>query len=94
MVVSSTPIAWDFGRGRRTLESYQIDGRPQFDPTRAEDRAELDRLMAMEGSLAASGPYTARPIEPCPDILVRTDGKRPVTDDNMGSEWRYFLGLE
>ena len=29
-----------------------------------------------------------------PDILARTAGKRPVTDDNMGSEWRYFLGLE
>ena len=36
----------------------------------------------------------ARPIEPCSDILARTAGEQPVTDDNMGSEWRYPLGLE
>ena len=35
-----------------------------------------------------------RPIEPCRDILVRTAGKRPITDDNMGTEWREPLGLE
>jgi spermidine synthase len=95
MVVSSTPIAWDFSRWRRTLESYRIDGRPVFDPTSSKDRVALDRLMSIGASLA---PDTARhqsdPIEPCPDILVRTVGKSLVTDDNMGTEWRYFLGLE
>jgi hypothetical protein len=51
--------------------------------------------MAMEGSLAPGAARNAdNPIEPCPDILARTAGKRPMTDDNMGSEWRYFLGLE
>jgi spermidine synthase len=34
------------------------------------------------------------PIEPCSSILARTAGKQPITDDNMGSEWRYPLGLE
>ena len=41
MVVSQTPIAWDFQRWRRTLASYRIDGRPVFDPARPQDRAEL-----------------------------------------------------
>ena len=54
----------------------------------------LDRLMATEGSLTAAGSFESRLIEPCPDILARTTGKQAVTDDNMGSEWRYFLGLE
>jgi spermidine synthase len=94
MVVSQTPIVWDFARWRRTLESYRIDGRALFDPMRAEDRATLDRLMAMEDSLTSNAQHHERPIEPCTDILVRTAGLRPVTDDNMGSEWRYFLGLE
>jgi spermidine synthase len=94
MVVAPSPIAWNFDRWRRTLEAYRIDGRVQFDPERAEDRAVLDHLMGMEASLASSAPYTERPIEPCPDILARTGGLRPVTDDNMGSEWRYFLGLD
>jgi spermidine synthase len=94
MVVSQTPIAWDFARWRRTLESYRIDGTAQFDPTRPEDVALLDRLTGLEASLTSTAPYEARPIEPCPDILARTAGKPPVTDDNMGAEWRYFLGLD
>jgi len=62
---------------------------------RAEDGGVLDRLAAMEASLGAQDAHAqGRPIEPCSDILSRTAGKRPVTDDNMGSEWRYFLGLE
>jgi len=95
MVVSSAPIGWDFARWRRVLEAYRIDGHAMFDVTRSEDRAVLDRLMTLEGSsIAASVPYDQRPIEPCPDLLARTAGKQAVTDDNMGSEWRYFLGLE
>ena len=95
MVVSQTPIAWDFARWRRTLESYRIDGRPMLDPARDEDRAELDRLSSWEADLAPqSGRNRDRPIEPCPDILARTAGKRPITDDNMGTEWRLPLGLE
>jgi spermidine synthase len=94
MVVSQTPIAWDFARWRRTLEAYRIDGGAEFDLSRAADRAVLDELMAMEASLTSGAPHGDRPIEPCSDILARTAGKRPVTDDNMGSEWRYFLGLE
>ena len=55
----------------------------------ARDRAEFDRLQT---SLTADN--TPRPIEACAEILARTAGKQPVTDDNMGSEWRYSLGLE
>ena len=94
MVLSSTPIAWDFARWRRVLEAYRIDGQAMFDTTRGDDRAVLERLMALKGSIASTAPHDQRPIEPCPDILTRTAGKQPVTDDNMGSEWRYFLGLE
>ena len=61
----------------------------------ASDRAVLDNLMAMQASLEPGAARNAdSPIEPCPDILARTAGKLPVTDDNMGSEWRYFLALE
>lgn len=95
MVVSDAPIAWNFERWRRKLEAYRIDGKPIVDPARAEDRAELDRLLAWRGSLAPAAAATVdRPIEPCPDLLVRTAGMTPVTDDNMGTEWRYFMGME
>jgi spermidine synthase len=95
MAVSAAPIAWDFARWRRTLEIYRIDGKAVFDLAKAGDRAVLDQLMAMEASLAPGAARDAdSPIEPCPEILARTAGKRIVTDDNMGSEWRYFLALE
>ena len=92
MVVSQAPIRWDFGRWRRTLAAYQIDGKPQFDLSRADDRAKLDELQSWEGSLTARG--VTRPIERCADILSRTAGQESVTDDNMGSEWRHSLGLD
>jgi spermidine synthase len=95
MAVSGSPIAWDFAHWRRILETYRTDGKLQFDPARAEDRAVLEQLMAMERSIRPGArPSAADPIEPCPDIVARTAGKRIVTDDNMGSEWRYFLALE
>ncbi len=95
MVVSDTPIAWDFQRWRRILASYRIDGRPIFDPTRSEDRAQIDQLVSWEDGLAPNQARDkVRYIEPCADILARTTGKLAVTDDNMGSEWLHFLGLE
>jgi spermidine synthase len=93
IVVSEVPIAWDFQRWRRNLEAYRIDGRAIFDATRAEDRAVLDRLMAWQDSLAdANAP--GKPIEPCPQVIARTGGERQITDNNMGSEWLHFVGLE
>jgi spermidine synthase len=94
MVASMTPIAWDFARWRRVLESYRIDGVRQFDPAIDADAAFLDGLVALRENFTSSAPSAERPIEPCADILTRTAGEAPVTDDNMGSEWRYFLGLK
>jgi spermidine synthase/predicted MFS family arabinose efflux permease len=91
MVVSDAPIAWNFRRWRQTLESYRIDGTPVFDTAREPDRAKLDQFASWEESLA---PEKIGPIEPCPNLLARTAGKRPVTDDNMGSEWLHFIGLD
>src|SRR4029077_8291273 len=53
MVVSQTPIAWDFARWRRTLEAYRIDGNAIFDARRAEDRTALERLIGMQASLTS-----------------------------------------
>jgi len=97
MVLSDTPIAWDFQRLRRTLESYRIDGNLIVDPASDKDRAELDQLVSWQDGLKAGPSMTRdlqRQIEPCSDVLVRTAGLRNVTDDNMGSEWLHFLGLE
>jgi len=95
MVVSDRPIAWDFRRWRRTLENYRIDGKAVFDSRRAADRASLDEFSAYEKSLDPKAAQAQnRPIEPCPDLLARTAGKEVVTDDNMGTEWQHFLGMD
>ena len=88
MVVSDTPIDWNFARWRHVLESYVIDGTKQFDPQNAEDRALLDSVTSADQS------SQRHLIEGCPEVLVRTASRAPVTDDNMGTEWRYILGLE
>ena len=33
-------------------------------------------------------------VEECPEVLSATRGSALMTDDNMGSEWRYYLNLE
>ena len=95
MVVSEKPIAWDFRGWRRTLETYRIDGVAVFDTRRAADRKLLDELSGFEKSLDPKAAQAQkRRIEPCPDLLARTAGKQVVTDDNMGSEWLHFLGMD
>ena len=87
MVVSDSPIDWDFLRWRQVLESYVIDGKKQFNRENATDRAFLDKLMAIEQS-------SVRMIEDCRDVLTRTSQMHVVTDDNMGTEWRRYLNRE
>ena len=83
------------GAGGIRLESYRIDGQPVFDTSRGKDRAKLDELAAWQKGLASGDANTdRRPIEPCPEILTRTAGQRSVTDDNMGTEWLHYMGLE
>jgi spermidine synthase len=93
MIVSMAPIAWDFRRWQQALAAYRIDGRPTFDLARAADREALEHLLAWEANLGAEAGRDLA-IESCAHILARTAGKELVTDDNMGSEWRYFLGME
>jgi spermidine synthase len=87
MVVSDSPIDWNFPRWRRTLESYVVEGEKQFDLSKADDRALLDSITSADQS-------DKHMIEDCPELLGRTAGRAPVTDDNMGTEWRHHLGLE
>jgi hypothetical protein len=63
--------------------------------SRAEDRAVVDSLSTMPGDITRAdiGPADRR-MEDCPSILERSADQQVFTDDNMGSEWRYNLGLD
>jgi len=87
VVLSENPISWDFAHWRGVLENYAIDGKPVFDMAEAKDRA------AIEDVLHRYGPGSSQ-IEDCKPLLSRTAGMTPVTDDNMGTEWRFYLGLD
>jgi spermidine synthase len=87
MVVSETPIDWNFSRWRNVLESYKVDGKPAFDPNSAADQSHLDALMR------DYRPGGSMVLE-CPDLLSATTDRALVTDDNMGSEWRHHLNLD
>ena len=88
MVVSDTPIDWNFDRWRHAVESTRIDGKAEFNSVNPADRATLD-------SLADDLRGPAHAIEDCADVLTRTAGMVPITDDNMGTEWRHsFFGIE
>jgi spermidine synthase len=87
MVVSDSEIDWSFPRWRQTLDTYVIDGQKQFDLNNADDRVFLDTLTSPDQA-------SQHLIENCPQVLARTAGFMPVTDDNMGTEWRHYFGME
>jgi predicted membrane-bound spermidine synthase len=90
MVVSNSPIAWDFSRWKQTLEAYRVEGKAVLDESRPEDRTALERMIGLSADLGAE-PRKGKNIESCKEIISRTEGLRPITDDNMGTEWRYTL---
>ncbi|CCD85794.1 Putative spermidine synthase (fragment) [Bradyrhizobium sp. ORS 285] len=87
MVVSQAPIAFNYERWRSVLQNYSIDGEPLFNASKAEETSKLKELMDNYGPESSS-------IEHCPTLLQQTAGKAAVTDDNMGTEWRYYFALE
>ena len=94
MTAGETPLALRVRlvRWRRTLESYCIDGTPVFNLSRSQDRTVLDGMVSRQTDVTTGTKLT--PIEPRSSILAHTAGKQPIIDDNMGTEWRYPLGLE
>jgi spermidine synthase len=90
MLVSHAPIRLDFARWRQVLTTSRIDDHPVIDPARAEDREILDKLV----SALSAPPGEGALIEHCDQILKRTAGLMPITDDNMGTEWRHVFGME
>ncbi len=62
-------------------------GNSEFDPQNVDDRTLLD-------SITSADHASANMIEGCPDLVARTADRMPVTDDNMGTEWRYNLGFD
>jgi len=96
MVVSDSPLDWNVERWLSVLKRYRIDGRAMFDHDEQKS-AEMFSHAANTIDLPKDdySPVRANAIsESCQAILARSDGLLPVTDDNMGTEWRHALGID
>ena len=94
MLASNGTIDWNFNRWERTLENYSIDGKPIFGPGGSAHQTALTEWMELESHLTATGPAESDFIENCDEVLQRTQSSQLVTDNNMGTEWRYYWGNE
>ena len=95
LLVSDAPIDLNVNRWRQILIGYRIDGHLIFHLNHPSDIAALQNVLTLPAYANVTSPGAdKRPMESCASILTRTVGMRTVTDDNMGTEWRYPLGLD
>ena len=90
MIASVAPVEFNFKHWLNVLKVFKIDGNKVIDPKKADDKLFIDKLSKTKNVAdynAKNGTLTS--IEPCPSILAKTAGLEPITDDNMGTEWRY-----
>jgi spermidine synthase len=90
LAVSDSPINFDRERCRQILMSYRIDAQPVFDLSKADDRAMIEQIISLPRSNhEAPGQWLDMTIEDRASLLNRLNGKRIITDDNMGTEWSF-----
>ena len=87
LAVSNAPIHMDKARWKSRLEEYHIEGKPVFDLTRAQDQKKLNEMLALADTLGQKPTDAQMALELQDTIRVRCQGKRIITDDNMGTEW-------
>lgn len=85
LVASDSPILIDKERWRRVLLSYDLQGRPLFDPDSPQDSERLERLLSLADSVASNDSWDA--MESGDSLRRRFRGLKLITDDNMGDEW-------
>lgn len=95
LLVSNDPIRVDAVRWRRILLGYKIDQHPVFNLAKLDDRRALENLMNLPryANRTFVSP-SIQPIEGCASIVARGANAAEITDNNMGTEWRYPLGFE
>lgn len=95
MVVSDAPLDWSAARWLKVLESYRIDGRAVLTPAGERSVESLDLVTKIFDPPPENLPVKADGItESCHAILARSSKLLPITDDNMGTEWRHDFGLD
>jgi spermidine synthase len=84
LALSDSPMTVDRERWRSVLMAYTIDGKPVFDAAQPGDMKTLNGILEYTNVVAEFRPDT---MENIATVRQRLQGKRLVTDDNMGTEW-------
>ena len=89
MVCSDRPIDWDRRRWREIMYAYRLGGKPVFVRNNPAHEKRLDAIIGKLDQIAAPTPENKfATFEPREMILARTLDCEPITDDNMGVEFR------
>jgi len=78
LAVSDAPLDLDLARLRELLFSYPREGKTVFDRTLPADAARLDEVLDGLRKMTKTREQVLAGVPP---------GSRPITDDNMGTEW-------
>jgi hypothetical protein len=95
VAVGDSPMDLDGQRWRDALAHWQIDGKPVLDLAQEKDRAALRDWASMPNDMTDPSIHdpALKRVEDCASIRARTAQYTPITDDNMGTEWRFNLGF-
>ncbi len=89
--VSVAPVDFDEPRWRRALQNYRLNGVALFDTTNARGKTRLASFLATPRDPA--GWFGSPALESRASMLRRLRDVPPITDDNMGGEWRAGLKM-
>lgn len=92
MYVSPSPLVLERSRLKQVLVDYAIDGTKVFDLENAHHRSRLEHTLGLLDHFTTPPDFTG--FERRSDVLVRTQGVRVITDDNMGTEWTHDFSKE
>jgi spermidine synthase len=84
--VSMAPVEFDEPRWRHALASYRLNGIAPFDTMTARGRERVASFLAIPRDPA--GWFGSPALESRASMLPRLRDVSPITDDNMGAEWR------
>jgi hypothetical protein len=84
--VSDSPIVIDRIRWMNILRRYKIDGKTVFDPANPAAERVLAAYVALADTVNAAPRFLG--MESGDSMRKRLKGRRIITDDNMGEEWR------
>ena len=88
LMVSDAPLRPDKERWRRLLEGYTIDGRKVLDLEKPKHRDALEGLLRHLDLLEA-GRAPKKGMESKATLWPKVKDESVITEDNMGTEWRY-----